>query len=203
MTEENNYEKTKSRAEKEFLRYPQEEMIETCGLRADADFLYITFLNRPYRIDRKTGHVERLLSEGKRDANFNEAMTIFDILCGIKKNRYCANVWAGMEQFSKTPFSGDNLFVSYAKAFDGKTEALKAACAKYGGIPADLSGDVAYELPLFPFLPVVFRFWNGDEDLPPTLRFLWDACALDYLRFETMFYAMSHILAVLSDEIKA
>lgn len=202
MAEENNYEKTKSRAEKEFLRYPQEEMIETCGLRADEDFLYITFLDRPYCIDRGTGHVERLLPEGKREANFNEAMTIFDMLCGIKKNRYRANVWAGMEQFSKTPFSGDNLFVSYGKVFDGKTEALKTACAKYGGVPAAVSGDVAYELPLFPFFPVVFRFWNSDEELLPTLRFLWDACTLDYLRFETMFYAMSHILETLSGEIK-
>ncbi len=202
MSEENNYEKTKSRAEKEFLRYPQEEMIETCGLRADADFLYITFLDRPYRIDRNTGRVERLLSEGKRDANFNEAMTIFDMLCGIKKNRYRANVWVGMEQFSKTPFAGEGLFLPYLKEFDGKTEALKTACAQYGGEPAAVSGDVAYCLPLFPFFPVVFRFWNSDEELLPTLRFLWDACTLDYLRFETMFYAMNHILESLSAEIK-
>jgi len=202
VAEENNYEKTKSRAEKEFLRYPQEEMIETCGLRADADFLYITFLDRPYRIGRETGHVERLLLDGKREANFNESMTIFDMLCGIKKNRYPANVWVGVEKFSKTPFIGEGLFLHYTKAFDGKTEELKIACAKYGGQPAAVSGDVAYRLPLFPFFPVVFRFWNSDEELLPTLRFLWDACTLDFLRFETMFYAMSHILETLADEIK-
>lgn len=202
MTEANNYEKTKHRAEKEFLRYSQEEMMSACGLKADAAFLYVTFFQRPYRIHRKTGHVEGLLESGAREANFNEAMTIFDMVCAIKKNRYRAEVWLGMEQFSKTPFVGQGLFTAYAKAFDGKTQALKGACAKYGGKPAAVSGDVACELPLFPFFPVIFRFWNGDEEFPPSLRFLWDACTLDYLRFETMFYAMTHILETLAGEIE-
>lgn len=202
MAEGNNYEKTKYRAEKEFLRFDQVEMIEKCGLNADAAFLYITFLNRPYRIDRATGHVERLLADGHREANFNEAMTIFDMLCAIKKNRYLSSVWVGIEKFSKTPFSGEGLFRSYAEAFDGKTEALQGACVKYGGYPATVSGDVAYYLPLFPDLPVIFRFWDGDEELLPTLRFLWDVHTLDYLRFETMFYAMSHILESLSGEMQ-
>jgi hypothetical protein len=177
-------------------------MIEKCGLASDADFLYITFFDRPYRIARNSGHVERILVNGSVDnAGFNEAMTIFDVLCELKPRRYLADVWVGLEKFSNTTFDGGALFRSYAEVFDGKTATLKQICTKYGGRPAAVSGDVAYCLPLFAFFPVIFRFWDGDEELLPTLRFLWDAHTLDYFHFETMFYAMSHILETLSNEI--
>lgn len=202
MVEQNHYEIAKCRAEKEFLRYDQSLMVEKCGLTADADFLYISFFHQPYRIGRKSGHVERILPDGGvDDADFNVSMTIFDILCEIKPGRYLADVWMGLEKFSKTAFNGGSLFRPYAEAFDGKTESLRRACAKYGGRPVDCSGDVASCLPLFEFFPVIFRFWDGDEELPPTLRFLWDAHTLNYIRFETMFYAMNHILETLTHEM--
>lgn len=199
MAELNNYEKTQKRAEKEFLGYDQEKMIEKCGLDADDAYLYITFFHQPYRIDRHSGQIARLCPDGSVvKAGYDEAMTIFDILCAIKPGRYLAGVWVGIEKFSNTPFDGTALYQPYAKDFDGKTKALQGACEKFGGCPCEVKGDVAYRFAVFDFFPVIFRFWNGDEELLPTLRFLWDVHTPDYIRFETMFYVMSHILKTLA-----
>lgn len=204
MAELNNYQKTQKRAEGEFLRYDQERMIAKCNLEHDEHYLYINYFSLPYRIDRHSGLVQRLLADGGiAEAGFNEAMAIFDVLCEIKPDRYLSGVWVGIEKFSNTAFVGSTLFRPYAEAFDNKAEALAAACMRYGGCSCFCSGDVSCQLPLFDFFPVIFRFWNGDEELLPTIRFLWDAHTKDYLRFETMFYAMDFILERLAAEIEA
>ena len=37
------------------------------------------------------------------------------------------------------------------------------------------------------------QFWHGDDEFVPRLRVLWDANADQYLRYETMYYAISLI----------
>ena len=51
--------------------------------------------------------------------------------------------------------------------------------------------DVSYALPFFEDLRIAVQFWYGDEEFSPRLRFLWDAAADQYLRYETMYYALS------------
>ena len=34
------------------------------------------------------------------------------------------------------------------------------------------------------------QFWFADEDFPAQLQFFWDKNALQYLRYETMYYAL-------------
>ena len=41
-----------------FLKYDQEKMIERFQLDADERYLYLTFVARPYRIERATGAME-------------------------------------------------------------------------------------------------------------------------------------------------
>ena len=55
-------------------------------------------------------------------------------------------------------------------------------------------GDVAYQIPLFDFLPVIFQFWNSDEEFPPSLKFFTDKNMLEYMHYETVWFAMSHLL---------
>ena len=77
--------------------------------------------------------------------------------------------------------------------------ALARACEALGGTP--LSGaDVGYTLPLFPFLPVQLRFWHGDEEFPPSLQLLWDEHTLQFMRYETTYYAANHLFTRLSEE---
>ncbi len=79
-----NYDITRDRVEGAFAGYDQEAMIRKFRLDSDEGFLYIRFAAREYRINRKTGRVERL--PGLEHAGFNEVMTIFDVLCGSKED---------------------------------------------------------------------------------------------------------------------
>ncbi len=53
-----NYETTKKESQKLFLKYDQQHMIDKFQLQHDDDFLYIEFIARRYRIDRRSGNVE-------------------------------------------------------------------------------------------------------------------------------------------------
>ena len=77
-----NYEKSQDAAARAFLRYDQSAMIRKFDLAHDADALYITFVDRPHRVDRHTGLVT-LLPTGEK-ADYNAAMTIYDLLCDSK-----------------------------------------------------------------------------------------------------------------------
>lgn len=64
-------------------------------------------------------------------------------------------------------------------------------------------GDAAFVFHVFPFLPLVFQFWESDEEFPPVLKFMWDENVLDYLRFETLYYVMGDFLDALDQAFDA
>ena len=53
-----NYEITRNRMRDEFIKYDQEKMIQKFSLKNDRQYLYLDFMGRPYRINRKNGVVE-------------------------------------------------------------------------------------------------------------------------------------------------
>lgn len=82
-----NYEQTRDRMQTEFLKYPQERMIEKFRLKYDTGYLYLRFIGRAYRIDRHSGKVE-WSEDGflhSVHADFNESMSVFDVLCYSKE----------------------------------------------------------------------------------------------------------------------
>ena len=83
-----NYEKMKNEMSGVFLQYDQEKMIRKFGLEHDDNSLYIFCLNRKYRIDRLTGQVSWSEDEiqTEKKADYNEAMTIYDVLCYSKED---------------------------------------------------------------------------------------------------------------------
>ena len=52
------WEKRREDAEQRFLAYDQEKMIRKFQLEADEAFLYLRFVGRDYRINRKNGKIE-------------------------------------------------------------------------------------------------------------------------------------------------
>ena len=197
-----NYEITQKRAESAFLAYDQETMIQKFHLPHDQDFIYIRFLSCDYRINRKTGSVERL-PEAVR-AGFNEAMTIFDVLCESKPDCRLSGEFVRVNDLDgvpKTAHLGSNLFDGSAKVFTHRTVALKAACEKLGGTPGTV-GDVSYQIPMFDFLPVTVQFWDADDEFDAVLKIMWDRRTLDFMRYETTWYAAGHLIQRLTDLAK-
>ena len=200
-----NYEKMKNNMADVFLQYDQEEMIRKFGLVQDKNYLYICCLNRQYRISRRNGQVswseDAFQTEG--EADYNEAMTLYDVLCCSKENCHLACEWVNVGSLSAvqggTLAKGSHFFQEAGKYFDGNKEALARACERLKGRKVE-KGDVAYELDLFPFLPVVLRFWESAEEFPASLQILVDRNILDYMHYETLMFAISHMLNRLRDE---
>ena len=182
----------------EFVKYDQEKMVKKFSLRNDEDYIYIEFMLREYRIHRKTGVVEWSEDDfsTSTEADYNESMTIYDILCYSKDDcslsgNYCpVNMLKGTVKSSSV---GSDLFQKSADAFNGKLEKLEAVCGIFGE-KVDLSGDVAAKLYPFTFLPVIIQYWEADEEFPANLKFMFDENILDYMHFETIFFMMGHIV---------
>lgn len=189
-----NYDITRDRVEGEFPQCDQEAVIEKFRLDHDKDYIYLRFVARDYRISRKTGRVERLPEASH--AGFNEVLTIFDVLCGSKPGARLSGEFVrvnDLDGVTKTTYMGGNLFNGSARAFDHRTEALRAACEQLGGTPGTV-GDVSFTIPLFDFFPVTLQFWDGDEEFDPVLKIMWDRKTLDFMRYETTYYAADHLL---------
>lgn len=199
-----NYDITRDRMERAFLAYDQGRMVEKYALDHDENYLYLPLLARIYRIGRTTGRVE-WSRDGFRTAEhagFDESMTIFDVLCYGKASGLSGR-FVSMEHLPgavRTASIEQGLFREAAERFAHRTEGLARACEALGGQKEQV-GDVAYRLPLFPFLPVLLQFWDADEEFGPVVKIMWDECALDYLHYETAFYAVSHLWRRLEEEM--
>ena len=200
-----NYDKARDATAVAFLRYDQETMIRKFGLAHDEDALYISFVARDYRVDRRTGTVT-WASDPSHTASYNEAMSIYDVLCDSKPLCHLSHQWVNVA--SLCAIQGGTLakdgafFKTSCAQFGGDAAALDRACRRLHGTPQP-KGDVAYELPLFPFLPLILRFWEADEDFPASMQVLVDKNTLDYLHYETLMFALSHLMTRLVEESRS
>ena len=76
------------------------------------------------------------------------------------------------------------------------------ACEALGGRKLP-NGDLGYAVELFDGLEIAMQFWFADEDFPPSLRYLWDENALQYLRYETMYFARNCLMRRIEDQMPA
>lgn len=198
-----NYEQMKRQMQVHFLDYDQEKMIRRFSLKSDDSFLYLNFLGRPYRVDRVSGRVE--WSENgfvdAVEADYNEAMSIFDVLCCSQEDCCLSGEFVSVNNLPGIVAgarSGNGMFSESAEFFDGKTEALRIACKQMGGTEIP-QGDVGFRLWAFDFLPFELRFWEADEEFPPSLSLLWDRNLLKYIHYETSYFIAGHLMRRLKE----
>lgn len=198
-----NYEITKNRVQKEFVKYDQKKMIEKFNLEHDEEYIYIKFVQRKYRIHRDEGRVT-WVDLPEKEANFNEVLTIFDVLCDSKDRCAASGEFANMQSLSSIKGStgnvGGSLFKSQGKFFDGHMEEMERACIRLGGVKRG-KGDVSYEIPLFEFLSFMVQFWESDDEFDASLEIFVDKNTLQFMRYETMWYAVSHLLERIREEM--
>ncbi|SHH72717.1 protein of unknown function [Sporobacter termitidis DSM 10068] len=197
---QNNYAIAAENARLLFLKEDQEKLIQKFRLKADDTYLYLRFLDMTYRIERNSGHAQRTADNGGYidDKDYNTVLSIYDYLCWSREDRQLSGRWISMQNmghsFHTNLLEGDgSLYAKYAQAFSGYKEELDKVCKQLGGHKMSV-GDVGYILPAFDELPVYFQFWDGDDEFPPTVAFLWDANTTQYIHYETTYYVLSMIL---------
>ena len=202
MARTNNYLIHAQQAKDRFTTYDQEALIAKLHLSHDGDYLYTTMLSEPYRIHRKTGDICRETGTGWVDANsYEEVMTLLDLVCDSREDRFLVHRWKNMPDFGLMFHRSllEDARDPWAERFNADPESLRRACLAMGGTPLP-QGDVAYAIELFDSLSIGIQLWLGDEEFPPSLRFLWDENALMYIRYETMYYARGLLLQRLAEK---
>ena len=194
-----NYQIQMQNAQKFFLRYDQEKLIQKFDMHADPEYLYPIMFRTLYRIDRKTGNFERYRGVWQDANTFGEVMTILDILCDSKDDRYLTGRWVSTQQFGKLFHTGllEPVEDPLATAFDKAPGSFAKACKALGGHPI-AGGDEAYAIEVMDGLEIGIQFWYGDEEFPAQLRFYWDENAPMYLKYETMHYTLGYLRQLLS-----
>lgn len=198
-----NYLIQAAQAKAYFLSYDQEKLIRKLNLKADAAYLYTAMLGIPYRIDRETGDIHRLEGSNWVDAGTHaEVMTLLDLVCDSRDDRFLSGRLKNMASFGL--MFHQNLLETkdnWAQKCQDDLEGFHRACRALGGTPVKI-GDAAYAIELFDKLCIILQLWLGDEEFPPSLRFLWDENALMYLKYETMYFARGLLLKRLGEEME-
>ena len=195
-----NYEISRDRAQGYFLNFNQQKLISFWKLRHDEGFLYVSFFNRDYTVNRATGQV---LRDNGQEAGFEEVLSIFDFLCHEGENKHLSGRWApvnSLEGLGAAAGVGTNVHGKLAGRFDRDPQAFRAACTALGGEEVAM-GDIGYRFPVFGDFSIILKFYHSDEDFPASATILWDANTLRFLFYETTFYISGFLLKSIAEHM--
>ena len=134
--------------------------------------------------------MERFTEDTWVDGNhFGEVMTILDWLCDSNAMRCISGNWVSMADLGRGIHSrlheGNS---AAARQFSENSQCFEKACLALKGKVFD-SADMSYAIELLDGLQVRLQLWHGDEEFAPRLHLLWDANTLQYIRYETTWFA--------------
>ena len=194
-----NYDKMLAGAQELFLTHDQDGMIRRWALEHDDDFLYMEYFSQRLRIDRRTGAVSHADAPGPgeyRATSFvNEGMALFDLLTRGDARPQAVGSWSSISSLGGIIGAGHDRTLSHegtAAKFAGRCGALARACERLGGVP-DGKGDVSYDIPVFRNFHILFQFWDADDEFPANIKYLFDANALRFMHYETLWYVMGSL----------
>ena len=194
----NNYAILAEESRRLFCSHDQEAMAARLGIEMTEKEIPIRYLGNQYRVERADG---RVLDEAGSTAGFGATLAIYDLLC--REDRPAPELSG--EFVPTTSLHGiysshsvhEGLTDTEAQAFVGHSQALESALIACGGRQWG-KGDVSYIIDVFDCFPVCVRFWDADEEFPASLQFLWDANALDFLYYETLWYVIGDLIEQLT-----
>ena len=202
MIPRDNYRIQADQAKQRFLTYDQQKLAAKFGLKTDERYLYPVMLGRQYRICRTSGNMEYFRDGRWQDGNsYGEVMTLLDLLCDSREDRRICGQWKSMESFGLMFHRNllEDAADPLARSADREPERLHRACRALSGEIIS-GGDFGYAIELFDGLKIGLLFWHGDEEFAPRIRWLWDANANMYLRYETMHFALGLLKRRLLEE---
>ena len=204
MERRDNYRIQAQQAKQHFLSYDQEQLIRKLDARADDTYLYAEMLCKLHRIHRGTGNIEKWNGSAWVSANsHSEVMTLLDLVCDSREERFLSGRWKQMRDFGLMFHQNllENARDPWAERLQRDPEALIQACVALKG-KSMTGGDVSYVIELFDGLEIWLQFWEGDEEFPPRVRWLWDENALMYLKYETMYFAVELLRQRIEEEMR-
>ena len=199
---ESNYDIQVQRAKDAFLQWDSRRIAERFSLKREGRWIYLPYLGRMHRINCETGDVEEQADGQWQPGSFGAHMAIFDALCRETVGTLSGK-WATVNNLEGLVHPGvgeESMYRDAALVFSGKQRQLREIGEQWGAKPFPV-GDTAFILQIFPFLPMVFQFWEGDDEFPPQIRLLWDRHMLSFVRYETIWYIAGDLLGKIKDRL--
>ena len=143
------------------------------------------------------------------EAQFNEAMTIYDLLGYAQPACHASKTMINMKSLhTKIAATAPRPSSIYA-AQEARLAALEAqksgilahAAQAIGGAPLD-KADASAQFTVINDLTMQIQLWLPDEDFPASLQFFWDENVLQYMHYETVWYANGFILEELEAQCR-
>ena len=192
MERRDNYKTQAQQAMQYFLSYDQDELIRKLGCPADGQYLYVKLLDRLHRICRTTGRIQKQAGTEWMSADSHaEVMTLLDLVCDSREDRHISGRWKQMQAFGL--MFHQNLLEEgedpFARMLGEDPHGAAEVCRALGGVEMEC-GDISFAIELFDGMRIWLQFWDGDEEFPARVRWLWDENALMYLKYETMYFAV-------------
>lgn len=189
-------------ARKLFLTLDFDAGCRRVGLNPAADGVFLRAFGEDCFVRRSDGEV---LDGHGRKAGFGYAMSVYDVLGRTgEPPRLSGNFvpTSALHGIMGSNSVHEDLGRNSGAYFDGKSAALREACMQRGGTPGT-KGDVSFVLPVFDFFPAELRFWVSDDEFPALLQWFWDANALQFAHYETLWYMSGTLLERLRAEADA
>ncbi len=193
-----NYERLYTQSREHFLTFAQQPMLDWYNLAHDEKNIYFRILGREAVLDRITGEIT---CAGKR-AGFNEACTIYDILSRAEKRPVLAERWVSIVELGgNTALRHVDGLRADLSALEGHLDRARELCRSWGGAEQK-QGDLSFIVPFTEFFPIWIQIWEGEEELniPAKFNCIWDANTLDFMFYETTWYARGYLLDMLRGE---
>ena len=170
-----NYEKQVDMGKAHFLKYDQEALSAKFDLDLDKDYIYLTYLNTPCKIDRPSGTVFEKTSDGFAECrSYETVMTIYDMLCHGQETELppLGGKWTPIANFvscrckpkCRNFFTEICRFLFRQSGCRRKRHVFPSAGFESRLLPVLIS---LQEFPAFSFFPVLLQFWESDK-IPAT-----------------------------------
>ncbi len=165
---------------KRFVGADPVDVVARSGASYQNGLYTIDYLHTTYRVDEK-GIVYKEDRPGK-EVPFNDRTLILQYLCEASglppRGRWLSFLELPEGEHHYVPFQTDAT-KPLAQTFDGHLEEFKLAAKFLGGSEINL-GDMSFEIPALPKLPLAVVLWEDDE-FPARSNILFDSVASTHL----------------------
>lgn len=191
----NNYDQWRLDWQKRFLSMNKSELLRKLPfLSIENDRLTVPYFRSTVYIRLSDGVIEPRM-------DLMDEMNVYTMLWYSKENARLIGDWVPFEQLRDArafgpAFRSGNL-APFAATFDGHADKLEQALIAFGGLKLP-TGDVGYQIHVFPCIPMRVLFWDGDEEFPAQCNLLFDRSAVDFIHVESVVSIASMALQHLS-----
>lgn len=192
-----HYELLRKQWQTQILTLPPKSLVQKLPfLIPEENFIRIPYMNKHYILSLHAG----VITEADRQSTIElyDELNIMTLLWYSRPGAVLSGQWCPFYALKNaSPFADAfrrSNMEPFARYFHRQADLLRKTLISLGA--AEISGaDVAFVYYVFPCIPVMILFWNGDDEFPSQVNFLFDKNATDFIHVESIVTITSRLEA--------